>query len=544
MRPVSIRRVSARFRSLRDRALLGLVITLALGTASVACTGTPAADPDRSSEPPEQPSLASDAAGSPDITSGRTAPDSPPAEVCGSASLHGPARPPAGAVMVTPDHNLMVAAEDEPPGTTFWLTRGTHVLGPGEFTQVVTKDRQRFVGAPGAILDGRHQNSYAFTSTADGVHIEHLTIQNFGTSIEDNPSEAVVNHDGGKGWVIRHNTIRWNAGAGVFLGSRSTLAHNCLQENGQYGFTTGSARHVLVRSNEIAGNNTADWEGLQEGCGCTGGGKFWETRDATVVDNWVHDNQGAGVFVDTNNVGFLVAGNLIADNTDAGLIYETSYNAEIRGNTFVRNALESGPSDPGFPRTAVYISESGSDSRAGQRFGSRLAILGNRFIDNWGGVVGWENADRFAGSPVNTSTGYSTLVNPRVATVQACSDADRITTDPYYDDCRWKTRNVLVEGNLFEFTPSHFPDGCLADQGCGFNGLFANWGTTPDWSPYMETVVMDGITFEQDNLWVNNRYVGPWRFMIHNQGNVVSWETWRSTPYGQDADSTLEQGAR
>ena len=34
-------------------------------------------------------------------------------------------------------------------------------------------------------------------------------------------------------------------------------------------------------------------------------------------------------------------------------------------------------------------------------------------MDNWAGVVAWENADRFAGSPANTSTGNTTLVNPR-----------------------------------------------------------------------------------------------------------------------------------
>ena len=33
---------------------------------------------------------------------------------------------------------------------------------------------------------------------------------------------------------------------------------------------------------------------------------------------------------------------------------------------------------------------------------------------NWSGVVLWENADRFCGSPNNTSTGYCTLVNTSV----------------------------------------------------------------------------------------------------------------------------------
>ncbi|RYP85588.1 right-handed parallel beta-helix repeat-containing protein [Nocardioides guangzhouensis] len=471
---------------------------------------------------------------------GPAAPRTPPAEVCGSRTLDGPGRPPTGAIRITTDQNLMTAAENHPEGTTFWLTSGRHVLGPGEFTQVVPKDRQRFIGAPGAVLDGQRQNSYAFGGPAQHVRISHLTVQSFGTTIRDNSSEAVVNHDGGAGWVVQHTTIRWNAGAGLFLGSDSVTTGNCLEANGQYGFTTGSADGVLLRRNEITGNNTADWERLEDGCGCTGGGKFWETTRVRVVDNWVHHNRGAGLFVDTNNAGFRVEGNLVEDNTESGLIYETSYNAVVRGNTFARNALVSGPTDPGFPRSAIYISESGSDTRVGAPYGDRLLIEHNRFIDNWGGVVGWENADRFAGSPVNTSTGYSTLVNPRVATVEACADPDLIGTEPYVDDCRWKTQHLRVRANVFQFDPSHFEGGCRAEQGCGFNGLFANWGTTPDWSPYMEDVVMKAITFDQDNVWADNRYTGPWRFMVEDQGNVVGWEAWRGAPYHQDAGSTRD----
>ena len=35
----------------------------------------------------------------------------------------------------------------------------------------------------------------------------------------------------------------------------------------------------------------------------------------------------------------------------------------------------------------------------------RIEITGNTFIDNWNGVTLWENADRFCGSPANTSGG-------------------------------------------------------------------------------------------------------------------------------------------
>ena len=150
--------------------------------------------------------------------------------------------------------------------------------------------------------------------------------------------------------------------------------------------------------------------------------------------------------------------------------------------------------------------------------------------------MAWENADRFAGSPANTSTGVSTLVNPSVATVSACAKKSKIKKQPFFDDCRWKTQNILVEGNTFTTDPSKI-QGCKASRGCGFNGLFSNYGTYPRWSPYHGTVVQKGITFKQNNVWRNNTYTGPWHFMVEEAGNVVSWDAWRSAPYGQDAGS-------
>ena len=58
-------------------------------------------------------------------------------------------------------------------------------------------------------------------------------------------------------------------------------------------------------------------------------------------------------------------------------MYETSYNAAIVDNTFVRNGLVDGPRNPGFPTPALYVSESGSDPRAGQTYGDTFEMAGN-----------------------------------------------------------------------------------------------------------------------------------------------------------------------
>ncbi len=425
------------------------------------------------------------------------------------------------------------------PGTTYWLAPGVHHLGDGEYDQVLPQDGDTFLGAPGAVLDGRRRNSYAFGGHAWGVTISHLTVRGFG-AVGDNQNEGVVNHDSATGWTIDASTLERNAGAAVMIGSQNRVLRSCLRNNGQYGFNAyhvDGVRDVELRDNEITGNNTDDWERRLDGCGCTGGGKFWETAGAEIVGNHVHDNRGAGLWADTNNSGFLIQANYIADNDAEAVFYETSYNARIVDNTFVGNGHVQGRRNPGFPTATVYLSEAGSDPRAPGPFGDVLLIARNLFQDNWSGVVAWENADRFAGSPANTSSGTSTMVNP-AATVAACSAPTVVAERPYLDDCRWKTQNILVEDNDFILDPGAVP-GCQPSKGCGFNGVFSNYGTYPDWSPYHGELIAQWIAFEQNNAWRRNTYRGPWAFMAPGQGDVLDAAAWQAAPFAQDDGSTF-----
>ena len=468
-----------------------------------------------------------------------SAPTVPNALRCDTAGLNGPATPPAGAVTVSTEDKLTEAVSTHAPGTTYWLAPGIHRLGSGQYNQVIPQEGDTYIGAPEAVLDGRHENRYAFGGPATDVTIQFLTVQNFG-SAGDNNNEGVVKHDLAEGWTVESSTLQNNAGAGVMLGSRNRVVNNCLRANGQYGFSAyhpDGVKEIALAGNEITGNNTDNWERRQQGCGCTGGGKFWATNGATVTGNYVHDNRGVGLWADSNNVGFLFEDNYISGNDGEGIMYETSYNAAILNNTFVRNALAKGPTNPKFPTSAVYISESGSDPRLAGPYNQVFRVTGNLFVDNWSGIVAWENADRFAGSPANTSTGVGTLVNPKVATVEACADTTSIKDKPYFDDCRWKTQNLVVEGNVFQTDPSQIRL-CVRSMGCSFNGLFSNYGTYPRWSPYKARVVQENITFRQNNVWRDNTYVGDWHFMVEEAGNRVGWDEWRAAPYNQDAAST------
>ncbi|HEY1818954.1 MAG TPA: right-handed parallel beta-helix repeat-containing protein [Trebonia sp.] len=433
------------------------------------------------------------------------------------------------------------------PNTTYWFAPGVHTLGTGEFSNINPASHDTYVGAPGAILDGQHANDSAFDDTAEHVTIEYLTITNFGT-LGGDQQEGAVNHDSGSYWTVSHSTIADNAGAGVMLGSDNTLTWDCLQDNQQYGFNAysnnGEIRNLVLEHNEIAGNDTYNYEVKQPGCGCSGGGKFWNVVDAVVTGNWVHDNSSAGLWADTNNAGFEFEDNYISNNKDVGLQYEISYNAVIEYNTFIRNGVADGPSNTGFPTSAIYISESGNDSRVNSNYkNSPLLIAYNIFANNWGGVILWENSNRFCASPDNTSSGYCTMVDPKV-TLSTCGNASLIKTQPNFGDCRWKTQNALVEFNQFTFAPAAVGTACTVARNCGFNGVFSEYGSDPSWSPYQGDIVPTNIAFHQNNKFYDNTYNGPWCFMGWQLGTSVSFTQWQApasislNQFGQDAKST------
>lgn len=467
-------------------------------------------------------------------------PSAPSAMICSDTAVlnGGPASAPNGAITVPAGNNSNINFTQD--NKTFWFAPGLHTLGTGQYAQIEPGSNSKYIGAPGAVLDGQHSNLYAFTQHATGVTIQYLTIQNFGKP-GDNNNEGVVNHDAGHNWTIQYNTVKNNAGAGVFIGSGDVVSDNCLTSNGQYGFSAyedAGVSNVTLNHNEISYNNTDNWEAKIDGCGCTGGGKFWSTKNATITNNYIHNNKSVGIWADNNNAGFLIEGNYISDNDDVGILYETSYNALIRYNTLLRNANVSGPNNPGFPTAAIYVSESGADSRVATSYNNTFEITGNLVEDNWSGVALWENADRYCGSPANTSSGECTLVNPSVVKESTCNSTN-IAKAPYYNDCRWKTQNVKVHGNTFRLTPAHIGASCTFQNSCGLNAVFSNYGSYPSWSPYKGTVVQNAITYSQNNTFSNNTYEGSWQFLPFEQGNLKTFAGWQASPYGQDAGSTL-----
>ncbi|MET7617626.1 right-handed parallel beta-helix repeat-containing protein [Streptomyces sp. NPDC005408] len=486
--------------------------------AATGCTSTS----DASAKPTGTPS-----------TSG--APSTSVARVCAKPAA-GPAKAPPGAVTVDPAvvGDLAAKTKSSPPSTTFWLRPGKHTLEPDRYAQVMTKKGNRYLGAPGAVLDGRKINQYAFSGTARDVTIRYLTVQGFVAPHD----EGVVNHDMADGWVIEDATIQYNSGGGLMAGARQQVRASCLRNNGQYGmnaYKTGdSIRGLVVEGNEIVGNNTDDWERRQPGCGCTGGIKFWAVNGADIRGNWVHDNHGAGLWADNNNNDFRIENNVLEANDGAALMYETSYNAVIRNNTIRRNNWVEGRKygDRGdtFPYATIYVSEAGGEPRVPART-DKIEIYRNVLENNWSGITLWENADRFCNSPANTSTGYCTLL---VKDTARCA-RPAIATAPLYADCRWKTQWVDIHDNRFVLDTSVVK--CTVE--CGRMAVLSNYGTYPDWSPYKGKRVSEAIIHKQHNRWHDNVYRGPWSFVADDPSRKLDSGQWQGTPYRQDAGSTF-----
>ncbi|MBC9717417.1 right-handed parallel beta-helix repeat-containing protein [Streptomyces sp. TRM66268-LWL] len=506
---------------------LGVRVTAPLALALLVmagCTGSP-----------DTPAKPGDDAPS---TSGK--PSSAVARICANPAP-GPAEAPKGAVVVDPGvvGDLAAKTEKSPPNTTFWLRPGTHTLEPDRYAQVFPKKGNRYIGAPGAIVDGRRVNQYAFSGEAPDVTLSHLTVRGFVPPHD----QGVVNHDSADGWVIEHNTIKENDGAGLMAGAHQVVRANCLRENGQYGMNAyksgDSIKDLVVEGNEITGNNTADWERKKPGCGCTGGIKFWAVDGADIRGNWVHGNRGTGLWADTNNNDFRIEGNVIDGNDGAALIYETSYNAVIRDNTIRRNNWVEGrrgaDRDDNFPFATVYLSESGGEPRIKART-DRLEVYRNVLENNWSGITLWENADRFCNSPANTSSGDCTLL---VRKVDRCAQP-AIAKPPLYEDCRWKTQRVDIHGNEFVLDPAVVK--CKKAL-CGRMAVLANYGTYPDWSPYKGDSVAQAITLRQDNRWYDNVYRGPWTFTAHDPSRTLTVKQWQGTTYRQDQGSTFRPRA-
>jgi parallel beta-helix repeat protein len=283
---------------------------------------------------------------------------------------------PAGAVDIWPGAHIQTIVNSHVGNTTFCLRAGTHALN----YSIVPKTGNTFVGEHGAILDGSNWSTSDDTAAAFRAHnqdIDYVTIRNL--VIRRMPQRGIhAFYWMSNNWTVEHNEISHAKWALVFP-PHSTIRNNRIHSNSAGGYLGTYSHNSLIEGNEIAYNG---WEQ-----------KVGESSNVTFRNNFVHSNNGDGIWFDSNNTGILIEGNRVEDNGQAGIFYEISSGGTIRNNTIRRNR-----------GIGVFISTS-KDSQ----------IYGNTLENNFRGILYFVNCSSVGGGTIgfdlaNNSAYSNTIV--------------------------------------------------------------------------------------------------------------------------------------
>ena len=256
----------------------------------------------------------------------------------------------------------------EPAGTTFIVETGVHY---GQTADL--KDGDALIGQPGAVMDGEGVTAWAVQpNEANNVTIEGLEIRNYSPDDLYAPVTARTHAGapGGIGWTVENCDLHHNGYSGLALSDRSTARNNEIHDNGVIGLEVSWVQEgALVEGNEIHGNNTTGADEYYE----AGGSKFGETVNLIVRGNYVHDNNGPGLWTDIDNVNTLYESNVVVGNSGAGIFHEISYSATIRNNHVRGNGF----------RNRGWLWEGGIMVAGSQD----VEIYGNTLVDNYNGIT-------------------------------------------------------------------------------------------------------------------------------------------------------------
>ena len=202
----------------------------------------------------------------------------------------------------------------------------------------------------------------------------------------------------GSGWTITHNNIHDGYstpgyGVAIYGGDQGTIEYNCLSKMGDYGVNLFGTNSKFDYNEVYESNYRPD-----PGCGCSGGGKWWGTLNADIVDNaFVNDSPGRGVpvWLDNGNSGTLISGNYFSMSYASAIISETGFDLEVKSNLFVDGGWGSGKGGCGNNCDgAVNLDSSGGFNVPGSRFENKISVAQNKFVNNWEGIDIWQAGSR------------------------------------------------------------------------------------------------------------------------------------------------------
>jgi parallel beta-helix repeat protein len=338
-----------------------------------------------------------------------------------------------------------------PAGATFILKSGTH--SP---RNIIPKSGDRFIGEPGAVLDGQGLSGSAFAAGPapypSNVTIRGLKVTGYEPSFQRGAIDAGGSSpsEGTTGWIIDSNEVAYNGEYGIRIGNSMQITNNNVHHNKRLNIA-GSGSNTLIARNEIAfGHYLNAFDANFE----AGGTKFTYTDGLVLQNNYVHDNVGVGLHLDLNNINAVIDGNQIDHNGSDGIVIEISYRTAIRNNTVTDN----GWFDP--RNRYVFLWNAG----IGIHGSPDVEIYGNTVAGNYAGVVAIEQdrqRDPASHGPhivQNLDIHDNTITQTNLPrTENELSVAAGVATDIPSNSAMFSSRNNRFTNNTYYLGPNPTP---------------------------------------------------------------------------------------
>jgi hypothetical protein len=232
-------------------------------------------------------------------------------------------------------------------------------------------------------MDGENATQFAFRGQVGGAWVNNVTLRGFKITRYTPPAQngavwagnGITLAEGTSGWVLDGMEISYNANLGVRVGHYTRVLNSKLHHNGTINIG-GVGKSVLIDGVELAYGNS----GCPNDPGFESGGSKFTNGDSLVVRNSVfHHNCGAGLWLDVNNINYVLENNRSEDNLREGILVEISYRGVIRNNVVKRNGSAN---DPFMTQNWLWGAGIGIHSS------SDVEVYGNTLEDNHNGIVG------------------------------------------------------------------------------------------------------------------------------------------------------------
>lgn len=171
----------------------------------------------------------------------------------------------------------------------------------------------------------------AFTIQSAGTTLRGIGVRRYAPSV---PDQGAINSYWPR--VTLENVVvadSSTAGLGLY-GADSTVRQVTISDSGQLGIGATHADSLTLDRIAVTGSNKEHFNKAP----VAGGIKITASRDVTLKDSLIADNDGTGFWIDESVYNAVAVNNTIRNNSGRGIYYELSEKGLIEGNTITDSA--------------------------------------------------------------------------------------------------------------------------------------------------------------------------------------------------------------